>query len=303
MAERGMKMEKLRGQDKARVLVEALPYIQKFAGKTIVIKYGGHAMVDQGLKESVMLDVLLLQSVGIRPVLVHGGGPEISFMLKKVGKESRFVQGLRVTDEETMEIAAMVLVGKLNTEIVSLLNYFGGKAIGLSGKDARLLVASKKPMQMADSQGRMEEIDLGYVGEIDKVSPGIILTLLDQGYIPVISPLADGELGESYNINADTAAGKIAEALQADRFLLLTDVKGILRDLKDPATLLPTIRRQEVQGLIDEGILSGGMLPKVECAVNALEQGVGSVHILDGRTPHAILLELLTDGGIGTMLV
>ncbi|MDR3289111.1 MAG: acetylglutamate kinase [Peptococcaceae bacterium] len=296
-------MEKLRGQDKARVLVEALPYIQKFAGKTIVIKYGGHAMVDQGLKESVMLDVLLLQSVGIRPVLVHGGGPEISFMLKKVGKESRFVQGLRVTDEETMEIAAMVLVGKLNTEIVSLLNYFGGKAIGLSGKDARLLVASKKPMQMADSQGRMEEIDLGYVGEIDKVSPGIILTLLDQGYIPVISPLADGELGESYNINADTAAGKIAEALQADRFLLLTDVKGILRDLKDPATLLPTIRRQEVQGLIDEGILSGGMLPKVECAVNALEQGVGSVHILDGRTPHAILLELLTDGGIGTMLV
>lgn len=298
-----MKMEKLRGQDKARVLVEALPYIQKFAGKTIVIKYGGHAMVDQGLKESVMLDVLLLQSVGIRPVLVHGGGPEISFMLKKVGKESRFVQGLRVTDEETMEIAAMVLVGKLNTEIVSLLNYFGGKAIGLSGKDARLLVASKKPMQMADSQGRMEEIDLGYVGEIDKVSPGIILTLLDQGYIPVISPLADGELGESYNINADTAAGKIAEALQADRFLLLTDVKGILRDLKDPATLLPTIRRQEVQGLIDEGILSGGMLPKVECAVSALEQGVGSVHILDGRTPHAILLELLTDGGIGTMLV
>lgn len=289
--------------DKARILIEALPYIQKFAGKTVVIKYGGHAMVDPALKESVMLDVLLLHSVGIRPVLVHGGGPEINAMLKKVGIESQFVRGLRVTDAATMEIAAMVLVGKLNTEIVSLLNRFGGRAVGLSGKDASLLLASKKPMLVSNSQGEIEEVDLGYVGEINNVSPGIIHTLLDQGYIPVISPLAGGEDGETYNINADTAAGKIAEALRADKFLLLTDVSGILRDVADPSSLIPTIARHEVQGLTEAGILSGGMLPKVECAVSALEHGVGSVHILDGRLPHAILLELFTDGGIGTMFI
>ncbi|MHB1653686.1 MAG: acetylglutamate kinase [Desulfitobacteriaceae bacterium] len=289
--------------EQARVLVEALPYIQKFAGKTLVIKYGGHAMVDPALKESVMLDVLLLRSVGIRPVLVHGGGPEINVMLKKVGKESQFIRGLRVTDAETMEIAAMVLVGKLNTEIVSLLNRFGGKAVGLSGKDASLLRANKKPMLMANSLGEIEEIDLGYVGEIYKVDPDIIETLLDEGYIPVISPVAGGEDGETYNINADTAAGKIAEALQADKFLLLTDVNGVLRELGNPDSLIPTITRDEVQPLMEQGVLSGGMLPKVECAVSALENGVGSVHILDGRLAHAILLELFTDGGIGTMFV
>lgn len=288
---------------KARVLVEALPYIQKFAGKTIVIKYGGHAMIDPLLKESVMLDVLLLHSVGIRPVLVHGGGPEINAMLSKVGKESQFIRGLRVTDAETMEIATMVLVGKLNTEIVSLLNCFGGKAVGLTGKDAQLLRVVKKPLQMTTSDGQLEEIDLGYVGEIQKVSPEIIKALLDQGYIPVISPVADGENGESYNINADTAAGRIAGALQADKLLLLTDVSGVLRKIDDPASLIATIRKTEVASLTEEGILSGGMLPKVECAVDALKEGVGSVHILDGRLPHAILLELFTDGGIGTMFV
>ncbi|KLU59891.1 acetylglutamate kinase [Peptococcaceae bacterium CEB3] len=291
------------GVDKARVLVEALPYIQKFAGKTIVIKYGGHAMVDPLLKESVMLDVLLLHSVGIRPVLVHGGGPEINAMLKKVGKESQFVHGLRVTDAETMEIAAMVLVGKLNTEIVSIINRFGGKAVGLSGKDASLFLAEKKPMRMPNSQGEMEEIDLGYVGEIYKVSPDLIETLLDRGYIPVISPLAGGEGGETYNINADTAAGKVAEALKADKFLLLTDVSGVLRTLEDPKSLISTIRREEVGALAEEGIFSGGMRPKVECAAAALSGGVGSVHIFDGRLPHAILLELFTDGGIGTMFI
>ncbi len=289
--------------DKARILVEALPYIQRFAGKTIVIKYGGHAMVDPALKESVMLDVLLLSSVGIRPVLVHGGGPEISAMLKKVGIESQFVRGLRITDAETMEIAAMVLVGKLNTEIVSLLNRFGGKAVGLSGKDASLLLAGKKPMLMPNSRGEIEEVDLGYVGEIHTVSPGIIHTLLDQGYIPVVSPLAGGEDGQTYNVNADTVAGKIAEALQADKFLLLTDVSGVLRKVGDPSTLIPTIAREEVQTLTEQGIFSGGMFPKIECAVAALNEGVGSVHILDGRLPHAILLELFTDGGIGTMLI
>ncbi|WP_088228131.1 acetylglutamate kinase [Desulfosporosinus sp. FKB] len=289
------------GIGKAGVLVEALPYIQKFAGKTVVIKYGGHAMVDPLLKESVMLDILLLHSVGIRPVLVHGGGPEINSMLKKVGIESHFIKGLRVTDAQTMEIAQMVLVGKLNTEIVAMLNRFGGKSVGLSGKDAQLLKATKKPLKMENSDGTMEEIDLGLVGEIQTVTPSILNTLLEQGYIPVISPVASGENGETFNVNADTAAGKIAEALKADKMLLLTDVRGILRDVGDPGSLISTVTRDEVDTLIEEGILQGGMLPKVECAVSALEQGVGSVHILDGRIRHAILLELFTDGGIGTM--
>ena len=289
------------GLDKARVLVEALPYIQKFAGKTIVIKYGGHAMIDPALKEMVMLDLLLLQSVGIRPILVHGGGPEINAMLQKVGKESQFIRGLRITDAETMEIAAMVLVGKLNTEIVSLLNHFGGQAVGLSGKDAQLLQAVKKPFRMANGRGEFEEIDLGYVGEIQKVSPGILNSLLNQGYIPVVSPVAGGENGETYNVNADTAAGKIAEALGADKFLLLTDVPGVLQDINDQESLIPTIYHDQVARLIEEGVLSGGMIPKAECALAALAGGVGSVHIIDGREPHAILLELFTDGGIGTM--
>jgi len=287
--------------DKAQVLIEALPYIQKFAGKTMVIKYGGHAMLEQDLKEKVMLDILLLHSVGIRPVVVHGGGPEINSMLNRVGKESQFVRGLRVTDRETMEIASMVLVGKLNTEIISLLNKFGGKAVGLSGKDALLLQAVKKPMKLQNSQGELEEVDLGFVGEIQQVRPGIITSLIEQGYIPVISPVAGGEDGESYNINADTAAGEIAKALKADKFLLLTDVPGVLRDVQDKDSLISFIKEEEIDQLIQDGIISGGMIPKVECAQSALRGGVGSVHILDGRIPHAILLELFTDGGIGTM--
>ncbi|AGA68097.1 N-acetylglutamate kinase [Desulfitobacterium dichloroeliminans LMG P-21439] len=290
-----------RGLDKARVLIEALPYIQKFAGKTVVIKYGGHAMLEQDLKEKVMLDLLLLHSVGIRPVVVHGGGPEINSMLTKVGKESHFIRGLRVTDKETMEIAAMVLVGKLNTDIVSMLNRFGGKAVGLSGMDAQLLQAVKKPMQMQNSQGELEDVDLGFVGEVEQVRPGILTTLLEQGYVPVISPLAGGEDGESYNINADTAAGEIAKALKADKFLLLTDVPGVLRDVENHDSLISVIEEKEIPKLVEEGVISGGMIPKVECAQEALQGGVGSVHILDGRIPHAILLELFTDGGIGTM--
>jgi len=222
-------------------------------------------------------------------------------MLKKVGIESQFVRGLRVTDAQTMEIAQMVLLGKLNTEMVSLLNRFGGKGVGLSGKDAQLLIAAKKPMQMANSQGEMEDVDLGCVGEIQSVTPDILNTLLAHGYIPVISPVASGENGETYNVNADTVAGKIAEALKADKLLLLTDVSGILRDVTDPDSLISTISRAEVATLVEQGILKGGMLPKAECAVSALEAGVGSVHILDGRLSHAILLELFTDCGIGTM--
>ena len=288
------------GLDKARVLIEALPYIQKFTGKTVVIKYGGHAMLEQELKEKVMLDILLLHTVGIRPIVVHGGGPEINSMLTKIGKESHFIRGLRVTDKETMEIAAMVLVGKLNTEIVSMLNRFGGKAVGLSGKDAQLLNAVKKPLQMPNSQGELEDVDLGFVGEVEEVRPGILTTLLEQGYIPVISPLAGGEDGETYNINADTAAGEIAKALKADKFLLLTDVPGVLRDVQDQDSLISVIKENEIPELIKAGVISGGMIPKVECAQEALQGGVGSVHILDGRIPHAILLELFTDGGIGT---
>lgn len=289
------------GLHKARVLVEALPYIQKFAGKTVVIKYGGHAMIDPVLKESVIMDVLLLHSVGIRLVVVHGGGPEISAMLEKMGIETQFVQGLRVTDAQTMEIAQMVLLGKLNSEMVSLINRFGGKGVGLSGKDAQLVVASKKPLQMTNNQGKMETVDLGYVGEIQSVTPDILNSLLDQGYVPVVSPVAGGENGDTYNINADTVAGKIAEALRADKLLLLTDVRGILRDVKDPDSLLSAVSRGEAAALMEQGIISGGMLPKVECALSALEGDVGSVHILDGRQSHAILLELFTDGGIGTM--
>lgn len=292
-----------KGIDKAKVLVEALPYIQKFAGTTMVIKYGGHAMVDPQLKESVMLDILLLRSVGIRPVLVHGGGPEINAMLKRVGKESQFVRGLRVTDEETMEIAKMVLVGKLNTEIVSLLNRFGGKAVGLTGHDSGLFKAVKKPLQLKSSDGVIENIDLGYVGEIKAVNPELVIGLLDQGYIPVISPVASGENGETYNVNADTAAGELAKALKADKFMLLTDVLGVLRDINDPESLISTIYVDEVESLIAQGVVSGGMIPKVECAVAALQGGVGSVHMFDGRLPHAILLEIFTDGGIGTMIV
>ena len=288
---------------KANILIEALPYIQKFSGSTVVIKYGGHAMVDRKLKEEVMLDILLLHSVGLRPVIVHGGGPEINSMLQRVGKESTFVQGLRITDKETMEIAAMVLVGKLNTEIVSLLNGFGGKAVGLSGQDACLFQAHKKPLQLENQDGSLEEIDLGYVGEIKKVAPGIIISLLDQGYIPVISPIAGSEDGESYNVNADTAAGILAGALKADKLLILTDVKGVLKNINDPASLISVIARDEVPSLISEGVIQSGMIPKVECAVEALQQGTGSVHIIDGRQSHAILLELFTDGGIGTMLV
>lgn len=293
---------KITDLEKANILIEALPYIQKFKGSTVVIKYGGHAMLDQDLKSKVMLDIILLQLVGIRPVIIHGGGPEINAMLERVGKESTFVRGLRVTDEETMEIAAMVLVGKLNTEIVSMLNNAGGKAVGLNGQDARLLLAEKKPLKVEKEDGKIEHVDLGYVGEVKQVTPEIIISLLDQGYIPVISPIAGGDNGESYNVNADTAAGKIAGALGADKFFLLTDVKGVMKDLHDPESLISVIEKSEVGALIKNKILTGGMIPKVECAVNALEEGTGSVHIIDGREPHAILLELFTDGGIGTMI-
>lgn len=289
--------------EKASVLVEALPYIKKFYGKTIVIKYGGHAMINDQLKKAVLTDAVLMKYVGMHPVIVHGGGPEITSMLKRVNIESKFVGGLRVTDRETMEIAEMVLVGKINKDIVARINEYGGRAVGLSGRDASLLMAAKKQGSIKGPDGVTEKVDIGYVGEITKVNPDIVCTLIKEGYIPVVAPVAMGLQGESYNVNADTAASALAAALKADKLIILTDVEGILKDRSNPGSLISTVSRNEVPGLVDRGIIDGGMIPKVECCVRALEEGVQTTHILDGRVPHSILLEVFTDKGIGTMVV
>ena len=296
-------MTTINALEKAGTLIEALPYIKEFYGCTVVIKYGGHAMINRELKKAVLTDLVLMKFVGINPVVVHGGGPEINVMLKKVGKESAFVGGLRVTDAETMEIVEMVLVGKLNKEIVAMLNRLGGKAVGLSGKDAMLIEATKKMGAARNQDGQMESCDIGYVGQVQKANPDIIHTLIREGYIPVISPVGIGADGKSYNINADTVAGKLAEELQATKLMLLTDVAGILRDKEDAGSLLPVLCTSEIDDLINRGIIAGGMIPKVECCVSAVNNGVKSTHILDGRVPHALLLELFTDKGVGTMVV
>ncbi|BAF58684.1 acetylglutamate kinase [Pelotomaculum thermopropionicum SI] len=288
--------------EKAAVLVEALPYIKKFYGKTIVIKYGGHAMLDDSLKEAVLTDAVLMKYVGMHPVIVHGGGPEITEMLKRVGKDSRFVGGLRVTDGETMEIVEMVLVGKINKGIVSRINRIGGLAVGLSGKDAGLFQAVKKYRKVRTPEGREETADIGFVGEISRVNPQIVSTVIAEGYIPVIAPVAVGPEGESYNINADYAAGRLAAALGADKLIILTDVEGIMADRSDPGSLISVLRASEVPSLIERGVIDGGMIPKVECCLDALAGGVRTTHILDGRVPHSILLEIFTDKGIGTMV-
>lgn len=289
--------------EKAGILVEALPYIKKFSGKTVVIKYGGHAMIDSKLKEAVLTDAVLMKYVGINPVIVHGGGPEITGMLKKLGIESQFVGGLRVTDDATMEIVEMVLAGKINKEIVSMINGFGGRAVGLTGKDAGLFQAIKKMGKIRQSDGTVKMVDIGYVGEIKKVNPAIVSTLIEQGYIPVVAPIAVGTSGESYNINGDTAAGELAVALDADKLIILTDVEGILEDRRDVDSLISLIKADDVPDLIERGIIDGGMIPKVECCTKALSGGVNSTHILDGRVPHSILLEVFTDKGVGTMVV
>lgn len=293
----------LSAQEKASILVEALPYIKKFYGKTVVIKYGGHAMINCQLKEAVLTDAVLMKYVGMHPVIVHGGGPGINEMLNRVGKSSDFIGGLRVTDEETMEVVEMVLVGKINKDIVGIINKIGGRAVGLSGKDASLLMARKKYGRLRKKNGEEETVDIGQVGEIYQVNPEIISTVIREGYIPVIAPVASSEDGRSYNVNADIAAGALAEALQADKFILLTDVEGILEDRNDAGSLLSTIKAEQVPGLIERGIIQGGMIPKVECCVSAVKNGVKTTHILDGRVPHSILLEVFTDKGIGTMVV
>lgn len=286
--------------EKASILVEALPYIRRFAGQTVVIKYGGRAMVSEELKEGVIADCILLKLVGIHPVLVHGGGTEIDTMLRRLGKDWKFVRGQRVTDKETMSVVEMVLAGKVNKEIVALINKLGGKGVGISGKDTNLIEAGKKTLPAAPGE---EPVDLGYVGEIIRVNPEIIETLKNEGYIPVIAPIGVGKDGESYNINADYVAGEVAAALGANKLVLLTDVEGILADRNDPSSLLSVVKVSEVPELIRKGIIAGGMIPKIECCVQALRKGVGRVHIIDGRILHSILLEVFTDEGVGTMVV
>ena len=289
--------------EKAAILVEALPYIKKFYGKTVVIKYGGHAMTDNELKKAVLTDVVLMKYVGINPVIVHGGGPEISNMLKRLDIKSRFLNGLRITDDETMEIVEMTLVGKINKEIVSLINGFGGKAVGISGKDAELFQARRKPGQIKHPDGTVAAVDIGLVGEIIKVNPQIIHTLIGESYIPVVAPVAAGPTGESYNINADHAAGELAVALKAEKLVILTDTEGILENREDKNSLISVVNAGEIPELINREIIDGGMIPKVECCTCALAGGVKTTHILDGRVSHSILLEVFTDKGIGTMVV
>ena len=288
-------VKKLSNQEKGYVLVRALPYIQKYTGKTVVIKYGGNAMINEELKEAVISDLVLLTCVGINIVLVHGGGPEINDMLNKIGKESKFVNGLRYTDDETMDIVQMVLCGKVNKELVTRLQQMGGKAVGLSGLDGGLLKAEKLTE---------DGFDYGNVGEIISVDASIIKANMDNGFIPVVSTVAQGVDGAAaYNINADTAAAEIAIALGAQNLILLTDIAGVMRDPKDPSTLIPEIKVDEIEGLIDEGVIKGGMIPKIRCCADALHKGVAHAVILDGRVPHSILIEMLSDEGAGTMFV
>lgn len=277
---------------RVRVLSEALPYIQQFAGRTIVVKYGGAAMKDSTLKDKVIRDVVFLSCVGLRPVVVHGGGPEINSWLDKLGIEPQFKDGLRVTDAPTMDVVEMVLVGRVNKEIVSLINQAGGCAVGLCGKDGNLIKA--RP------EGRE---GIGFVGEVSNVNIKLVDSLVKSGYIPVVSSVAADETGQAYNINADTVAGELAAALGAEKLILLTDTAGILRDYKDPSTLIAKVDIQEARNLISSGVVSGGMIPKVNCCVRSLAQGVRATHIIDGRIPHALLLEIFTDAGIGSMIV
>jgi len=287
--------------DRAQVLTEALPYIQRFQGKTIVIKYGGNAMVDEQLKQSFARDVVLMKLVGMNPVVVHGGGPQIGKLLERIGKKSEFIQGMRVTDRETMDVVEMVLGGLVNKEIVGLINQHGGKAVGLTGKDGRFIRAKKMLLtKQAQGEGLPPEIiDIGHVGEVEAIDPSLVAFLDTGDFIPVIAPIGVGAEGESYNINADVVAGKLAMTLKAEKLVLLTNTTGVL----DKASkLLTGLTSADVQHLIGDGTISGGMLPKVNYALNAVANGVGSCHIIDGRVPHALLLEIFTDQGVGTLI-
>lgn len=279
-------------QEQARILVEALPYIRNYYGKTLLIKYGGAAMVDDELKQGVCQDIVLMHYVGMHPILVHGGGPEVSEVMRRQGKEPAFVNGLRVTDAETMEIVEMVLAGKTNKGIVASINQQGGQAVGLSGKDANLIVADKAS----------SSVDLGFVGKVKEINTRILDTLASGGFIPVISSVAIGASGESYNVNADDVAGELAGKLQAEKLILMTDVPGILRDVNDPESLVSSLTCAEARALASSGVISKGMIPKVEACIRAVEAGVSRAHIVDGRRPNALLMEIFTDTGVGTMI-
>ncbi len=286
---------------KADILIEALPYMRKFEGKTVVIKYGGAAMVEEELKEGFARDITLMKYVGINPVIVHGGGPQIGKILEKMGIKTKFIDGHRVTDDETLDVVEMVLVGKVNKEIVSLISNAGGRAVGLSGKDGNLIEAEKLVIEKPTADvNRPEIIDIGKVGKIKKVNPQILDTLDRDNFIPVIAPVGVGDGGQSYNINADTVAGEVAAALKAEKMVLLTDEKGIYGKDKE---LIPTLDKEGIDSLIGSGVIEGGMLPKVRCCLHALEAGVGKTHIIDGRVKHSVLLEIFTDSGIGTEIV
>lgn len=279
--------------DRVRILSEALPYIQKFQGRTVVVKYGGAAMKDSSLKANVIRDVVFMASVGIHPIVVHGGGPEINSWLTKLNIEPQFKDGLRVTDAGTMDVVEMVLVGRVNKELVSLINQAGGKAVGLCGKDGNLITAKPRP----------QEDGVGFVGDVGRIDAGLVSSLVEANYIPVISSVAGDATGQAYNINADTVAGELAAALNAEKLILLTDTLGIMRDFKDPSSVITRLDIHEARALIEDGTVAGGMIPKVNCCVRSLAQGVKAATILDGRMPHALLLEIFSDAGIGTMMV
>ena len=285
-------MTKATTAQKAEILSQALPYIQKYHGKTVVIKYGGNAMINEELKAAVMGDICLLSCIGIRVVLVHGGGPELSAMLKKVGKESKFINGLRYTDEETRDLAQMVFAGKLNKDLVAQINAQGGRAMGLCGVDGNMLTVKKKE----------SDIDYGYVGEMTAVDPGPINAVLDAGYIPVITCIGADENGVIYNVNADTMACYVATAVQAENIILMTDIRGLLENKDDENTLIPSVYTTDIPGLIEKGIVAGGMIPKLQCCVDTINSGVSKAAIIDGRILHAILIEMLSNEGIGTMI-
>jgi acetylglutamate kinase len=287
-----MDITKLTHADRSEVLVQALPYIQHYHEKTVVIKYGGNAMINKDLQDAVMTDIVLLRSVGVNVVLVHGGGPEINDMLGKIGKESKFVDGLRYTDDETIDVVQMVLAGKVNKRLVQLIESHGGEAVGICGLDGKMIKAKK-----------YESKDIGFVGDITEIDTTLIDTLLKQGYVPVVSTIGGGDNGEVFNINADIAASKIASALGAEKLLLMTDVRGLLKDKDDENTLIHVVNVSEVPQLKSQGIISGGMIPKIDCCVEAVRRGVKRTHIIDGRIPHSILIEMLTDSGIGTMFL
>ena len=295
-----MSLPSERAQATARILIEALPYIRRFSGKTVVIKYGGNAMVDQPLKQGFARDVVLMKLVGVNPVVVHGGGPQIGSLLKRLGKASEFVQGMRVTDAETMDVVEMVLGGLVNKEIVTLINRHGGSAVGLTGKDGDLIRARKLLLRRdAPELDAPEIIDLGHVGEVESIDASLIHMLVQGAFIPVIAPIGVGDDGRSYNINADLVAGKVAEVLKAEKLLLLTNTTGLL---DAEGRLIPELDVGRVQELIREGVISGGMLPKVQCALDAVHAGVRTAHIIDGRVEHAVMLDLFTDEGVGTLI-